>query len=345
MWQLAISSCIDPKGRRPCSAVSGLAAVKFVITDQQSVKSKHPHHSTCALCFKKFSLALEPHVFRLPHPYLNKRRLQGPSGLTETVQYQECCALDMPQTELFWALLEDGHPLEDLKKLNLEGFDWSERRGGTTLLVARIAKALYNSKENDEQALNTIEWLICSGASIEQQCTGGKTKLWLKERPHVPEVELEGLNAISFVQALQAKMRQHLSEWSAHETFLVRVMSCFARASSRASSSSMVGPRVSIHEGIAQLWEKSLAAKDSHDLTIETADGMLTAHAHMLKAASSVVAAMLASPMKEGQAQRIEVKDTSGKAVSLFLEMLGRVYYRTTGNFFLVRTCVGLRGV
>ena len=91
MWQLAISSCIDPKGRRPCSAVSGLAAVKFVITDQQSVKSKHPHHSTCALCFKKFSLALEPHVFRLPHPYLNKRRLQGPSGLTETVQYQKCC--------------------------------------------------------------------------------------------------------------------------------------------------------------------------------------------------------------------------------------------------------------
>ena len=251
----------------------------------------------------------------------------------------------MPQTELFWALLEDGHPLEDLKKLNLEGFDWSERRGGTTLLVARIAKALYNSKENDEQALNTIEWLICSGASIEQRCTGGKTKLWLKERPHVPEVELEGLNAISFVQALQAKMRQHLSEWPAHETFLVRVMSCFARASSRASSSSMVGPRVSIHEGIAQLWEKSLAAKDSHDLTIETADGMVTAHAHMLKAASSVVAAMLASPMKEGQAQRIEVKDTSGKAVSLFLEMLGRVYYRTTGNFSLVRTCVGLRGV
>ena len=28
----------------------------------------------------------------------------------------------------------------------------------------------------------------------------------------MPEVELEGLNAISFVQALQAKMRQHLSE-------------------------------------------------------------------------------------------------------------------------------------
>ena len=84
-------------------------------------------------------------------------------------------------------------------------------------------------------------------------------------------------------------------------------------------------PRVSIDEGIAELWEKSLAAKDSHDLTIETADGVVTAHAHMLKAASSVVTAMLESPMKEGKAHRIEIKDTSSKAASLFLETLGGV--------------------
>jgi hypothetical protein len=71
------------------------------------------------------------------------------------------------------------------------------------------------------------------------------------------------------------------------------------------------------------LWEKSLAAKDSHDLTIETADGVVTAHAHMLKAASLVVRAMLESPMKEGKTQRIEIKDMSSKSVSLFLEILG----------------------
>ena len=74
--------------------------------------------------------------------------------------------LEMPQTELFWALLQDGHPLEDLQKLNLEGFDWCERRGGKTLLVACIGKALHDKKETetDEQALSTIEWLIWSGA-------------------------------------------------------------------------------------------------------------------------------------------------------------------------------------
>ena len=83
-------------------------------------------------------------------------------------------------------------------------------------------------------------------------------------------------------------------------------------------------PRVSIDEGIADLWEKSLVEKDSHDLSLETADGVVTAHGFFVKKASPVVTAMLESPMQEGKAQRIEIKDTSSKAVSLFLEMLGQ---------------------
>ena len=82
--------------------------------------------------------------------------------------------------------------------------------------------------------------------------------------------------------------------------------------------------RVCIHEGIAELWERYLGAKSSHDLTFKTADGEVTAHAQMLKEASSVVSAMLASPMKEGQAQAIWVKDATSSAVSLFLELLAK---------------------
>ena len=82
-------------------------------------------------------------------------------------------------------------------------------------------------------------------------------------------------------------------------------------------------PRASIPEGITELWKKYFLAKDSHDLTIETGDGQVTAHAQMLKEASPVVRAMLESPMKEGQTHWIEVKDTSSSAVSLFLEFLG----------------------
>ncbi|CAL1147194.1 unnamed protein product [Cladocopium goreaui] len=225
----------------------------------------------------------------------------------------------MPRTELFWALLEGDYPLEELKKVNLEGFDWSGRRkDGKTLLVARIGRALCCTPKFEE-ALNTIEWLICSGASIEQTCTGGHYAIgWPNREETEIRFECEGRSAISFVQTLQVKMRQNLSAWTDQDTFLTKVMSLFIQT----PSPNEARRRVSIDEGIAELWEKSLAAKDSHDLTIETADGPVTAHAHMLKAASSVVTAMLESPMKEGKTQRIEIKDMPGKAVSLFVEIL-----------------------
>ena len=225
------------------------------------------------------------------------------------------------QTQLFLAFLEDGYPLEDLKQLNLEGFDWSCRAGdGLTLLVVRIHTALGDSTSFAD-ALSAIEWLIHSGASIEQECTGGHSLWCWTQKPEVPHVTVDckGHNAISYVRTLQKQMREHLSEWKVQEDFLVRVMKTFAVASGQRAA----GPRVSVHDGITELWVKSLAAKHSHDLTIETADGLVTAHAHFLKTASSVVTAMLESPMKEGKAQRIEVKDTSSKAVSLFMEMLG----------------------
>jgi len=228
----------------------------------------------------------------------------------------------MAPAELFFSLLEDGYPLEGLKKIDLEGFDWSSRHeSGQTLLVVRIANAMIQPQERFEDALETIEWLIRSGASTEQKCTGGQWNFCLPHKPETPAVPVQckGLSAISFVRVVVQKMRDNLKDWKREEAFLVKVMARFAAA----FSLSAAGPRVSIHEGIAELWEKSLAAKESHDLTIVTADGVVTAHAHMLKAASAVVAAMLGSPMKEGKAQRIEIKDTAGKAVSLFLERLG----------------------
>ena len=215
--------------------------------------------------------------------------------------------------------------MEALKKLNLEGFDWSSRHEtGQTLLVRCIHKAMTQLTDKSGNTLETIEWLIRSGASMEQKCTGGKSNFGLTEKPEQPciRVECRGHNAISYVWAVQRGMRQNLEHWNYAASFLTKILETFAEASVQKSPAR---PRVSIDAGIAELWEKSLAAKESHNLTIETADGLVTAHAHMLKAASSVVAAMLESPMKEGQAQRIEIKDASSKAVSLFLEILGVV--------------------
>ena len=77
-------------------------------------------------------------------------------------------------------------------------------------------------------------------------------------------------------------MRENLSVWKVQDGCLTQILKCLGSVSSPCAAQ----PRVSVHEGIAELWEKSLAAKASHDLTIETADGLVTAHAHMVKAAS-----------------------------------------------------------
>ena len=217
--------------------------------------------------------------------------------------------------QLFLALLADGCPLEDLKKMNLEGFDWNRRtETGKTLLVFAIERALLRNPDYFKDALGCIEWLISSGASIVQECSAGKSAICraADEENTSVEIKCKGLNAISYVTEWQKKLKE-ADVWESECDFLSEVLRCFATP---------IQPRVSIHEGIAELWEKFLAAKASHDLTIEAADGLVTAHAHMLKVASPVVAAMLESPMKEGKEQRIEIKDAPSGAVSLFLEIL-----------------------
>lgn len=59
-----------------------------------------------------------------------------------------------------------------------------------------------------------------------------------------------------------------------------------------------------------RIWEKFLHATASHDLTIETADGCVTAHAQMLQEASPVVQAMLGAPMREQKTQHIQLPDS-----------------------------------
>ena len=220
----------------------------------------------------------------------------------------------MAQSELLWALLQDGK-LEDMKKLNLEGFDWNSLHPyGQTLVVRAVKSGMIG---NHQEALNKIEWLIGQGASITQKCTGGTFSLCDKGNQQA----CKDLSGISFVQTCRETLKGKNLLANTYD-FLGQIFTVFA---STPSTSQKDRPKVSIDEGIAELWEKYFSAKDAHDLTIETADGEVTAHAQMLKEASPVVRAMLASPMKEGQGQLIEVKDTSSGAISLFLEILGYV--------------------
>ena len=236
----------------------------------------------------------------------------------------------MDQTELLFALLNAGH-VEDVKKLNPDCIDWSRHnKCGDTIIVQCVNNLL--RMKNYDRVFDCINLCISWGATPWQKCAefahGGvcfqivkgndTTRIWVAN---------ENLSAVSYTETWINQIREnsanHLRDKRLYSTLMElcsafgHALSCFATAVSNDKVA-----RVSIHEGIAELWERYLAAKASHDLTFKTADGEVTAHAQMLQEASSVISAMLASTMKEAQARTIEVKDTSSSSVSLFLEIL-----------------------
>ena len=227
----------------------------------------------------------------------------------------------MDQTELLWGLLE-ANQLDAVKKLNPERVDFKSLDGtyGITLLIQCANMALNESKKvKVEQVLDCIEWLISCGASPWQKCPLETEENWCFSLKEGTEEEEEGPcysdhTAISYARSW-VKQLSGKPEWAEEFAGIGRVLESFATAIPQQKAA-----RVPIHETVVELWEKQLAAKASHDLTFKTADGEVTAHAQMLKDASSVISAMLASPMKEGHAQAIWVKDASSSAVSLFLE-------------------------
>eukprot|EP00438_Fugacium_kawagutii_P033934 Skav230283 [mRNA] locus=scaffold2091:194429:195259:+ [translate_table: standard] len=166
--------------------------------------------------------------------------------------------------------------------------------------------------------------MIRCGASPSQQSSGSSTVGCTVSPPDKPEEKIKvrfgGHSCVSFIRAFRDEVRSKgkLSEWQQEEKFFEEVLVRIARASCQRQTR----PRASVDEGIVEIWEKYLHATATHDLTIEAADGQVTAHSGMLQEASPVVQAMLASPMAESKSQRIQMKDTSSSAVTLFLEAL-----------------------
>lgn len=62
----------------------------------------------------------------------------------------------MARIELFWIFLDDFYSVEALKKLNLEGFDWSSRHeNGQTILARHICNTLVQPAEKFADGLNS----------------------------------------------------------------------------------------------------------------------------------------------------------------------------------------------
>ena len=225
----------------------------------------------------------------------------------------------MDQTELLWACLNAG-VVEDVKQFNPECIEWGRHnQDGYTVSVGCVNLLLAAKQESfRDRTFDCMKLCISWGANPWQKCSESARDVRLKGGTSIT-VKTAGLSAISYVETWILRLQDTSAFQEKYEKINVlrRALSCFVTAIPKQKTG-----RVSVHEGIAELWEKQLAAKSSHDLTFKTADGEVTAHAQMLKDASSVISAMLASTMKEGQTKAIWVKDASSSGVSLFLETL-----------------------
>ena len=219
--------------------------------------------------------------------------------------------------ELFWTLLGVKN-LEQLKRSIPDDFDWSVLHpiNKNTILIHAL-DLQYQGEDN----LNLIEWLVRAGADFSQKCgsPGFTRRLW-KSNDESTKISIDSQkhSFLSYISAWREQFERN-DVWKKDLLFLDQVVDRVAKASSQRHSTRC---RVIVDEGILENWEEFLHATESHDLTIEAADGCVTAHGQMLKQASPVVQAMLGSPMKERQAQQIQLRDTSSSAVRLVLETL-----------------------
>lgn len=241
----------------------------------------------------------------------------------------------MEQTALLWALL-DTREFGEVKRLRPERIDLVALHPslGVTMIVHSITQGL---RKGDEEAIDTIQWLLSLGASFLQKCNNSRCRhsMWKADNKDATIVTVTYAchSAVSYVAAWKSLLSQRKEDWSRVQAYLTKVLRCFT-----AQSEALPQARISIRQGIVDLWERCLMDTSSQDLTFNTADGEVTAHSHVLAQASPVVAAMLSSPMKEGQKCLIEVKDASSNSVSLFLELLGQST-KSSHSDFAVASC------
>eukprot|EP00438_Fugacium_kawagutii_P021958 Skav208054 [mRNA] locus=scaffold1124:149495:150502:- [translate_table: standard] len=246
--------------------------------------------------------------------------------------------MDDGYLDIFWALLKMGK-FKEIQNTVPEDFDWSVLH--PTNKIPILVEAL-NSLDwsRDVKQLDNIEWLIRRGASHSQKCAQANAcfKIFKKNKPDVKlQVAFGGLSCVSYIEAWMQEFKGK-EDWQGDRKFLEEAMVRIARASRQRQTR----PRASVREGTVEIWEKFLHATASHDLTIEAADGQVTAHSGMLQEASPVVQAMLASPMTEGKSQRIQLKDTSRSAIALFLEVLYTCSSRGDADYQTVLSALDL---
>jgi hypothetical protein len=238
---------------------------------------------------------------------------------------------DSTRSDWVWALIYDGE-LDAVMAMLPANFDW---RGlhpteKCTLLHCAIRDSICE-KQNFQRRLDLIEWLIERGADPTQESRSNDHQHhnWWKRNDKegsLVKLKLKDTSAVSYAIKLRALFRDEMTSkglekanWTQEIKNLTAIVKTLA---DKMKERNPKVDRVKVDSSVVEMWERLFAAKDSHDVTLVTADGPVTSHSFILAQASPVLAAMLSSTMREGCQKRIDVKDASSKGASFFLELL-----------------------
>ncbi|CAE6916274.1 klhl36, partial [Symbiodinium sp. CCMP2456] len=212
-------------------------------------------------------------------------------------------------------------------------FDWNQELGEHKhpplfyAVIHSLPETAYNDAEQ-EKRLKTIECLLelgadplrCTSSTLQKDLffqTRVKGKLVCKEETLV-EVSYEGQSTISFVMNVLGELRKGKggADWTVACNYLESILALIKTTTAGKSQS------IVVHQEVAHMWESFREMTSTHNVVFESSDGEVSAHDHVLMISSPVLKAMLESSMKEGSCRRIDIKDSSSRGISLFLDLL-----------------------
>ncbi|CAE7837871.1 klhl36 [Symbiodinium sp. CCMP2592] len=217
--------------------------------------------------------------------------------------------------------------LEGLQQFASEKYNWNQNLAEFQVvpLAYAISRGLeYKHREPRPKYLVMIEWMLRSGADpLKEMTTNASWSIWITANEDATKIQFiyNRHSPLSFVLKMSEllRLRRGGASWSHECKFLDEVLALCKKATSSKSSDDRT---VRIHADVVRLWEISRETTSTHNVVFQTEDGEVSAHDHILIAASPVLKAMLESPMREGSTKCIPVKDSSSAGVSLFLDLL-----------------------
>mmetsp|Transcript_60438 Transcript_60438/g.141348 ORF Transcript_60438/g.141348 Transcript_60438/m.141348 type:complete len:343 (-) Transcript_60438:74-1102(-) len=212
--------------------------------------------------------------------------------------------------------------LAGLQRFAPIGFNFNQNDDlGMPLLHKAVFAGLYDKQPTAR--LKMLEWMLARGAdpALKAGSTVGKRGVHKIKNPRetTVEISLDGHSAISMAFEFRKALNNSKSgaDWSAAIKFLEDAAFILGSSTRKGKCE-----RIEVDSRVMDLWEKVRSMTSTHNVTFDTADGHLTAHDHILSAASPVLEAMLLSAMREGANKRISLPDSTKKGVSLFIDML-----------------------